>query len=311
MVKPCDFGGRGPVIHLAHANGFPPGAYRLLAAALTDQYHVVALPARPLWPGSQPESAPAWRPLADDLIAGLDALGLRGIVGVGHSIGGVLTMWAAVRRPDLFRAVVLIDPVILPPTLLFVLRWMRRLGLGKRQPLVRGALRRRRTWPSRQACFDQYRAKPVFARWSDESLWAYVEAATEQSEAGVALAYPPEWEAHIFATTPLDAWRDVPRLRPPLLVIRGAETNTFRAASQARMARLVPQARFVVIQNAGHLVPLERPAATGAAIRNFLASTSNGQADGREAPPDRSPPPRARGARPRAPQARSGDCTEL
>jgi len=271
MVEPCDLGGSGPVIHLAHANGFPPGTYRPLAATLADQYHILALPARPLWPGSQPQSAPDWRCMVDDLIGGLDALGLRGIVGVGHSIGGVLTMWASIRRPDLFRAVVLIDPVILPPALLFILRWMRRFSLHRRYPLVQRALRRRQTWPSRQACFDHYRRKSFFARWSDESLWAYVEAGTrEESDGSVTLVYPPVWEAHIFATTPLDIWRDVPRLRPPLLVIRGAETTTFSAASQAHMARLVPAARFAVIPNATHLVPLERPQETGAAIREFL-----------------------------------------
>ena len=115
-----DFGGEGPHLHLAHANGFPPGTYEPLAEALTDLYHVFGMPARPLWPSSQPENAPDWHPLADDLIAGLDHLGMQGIVGVGHSLGGVLTMWASIARPDLFRAVVLIDPVILPPPVLWM-----------------------------------------------------------------------------------------------------------------------------------------------------------------------------------------------
>lgn len=114
----CDAAGRvwgsGPVLHLAHANGFPPGTYRPLAEALADRYRVIALPARPLWSDQRPESSPTWRPLADDLVRGMDELGLAGVVGVGHSLGGVLTLWAANRRPDLFRCVVLIDPVIFP-----------------------------------------------------------------------------------------------------------------------------------------------------------------------------------------------------
>jgi pimeloyl-ACP methyl ester carboxylesterase len=36
------------------------------------------------------------------------------------------------------------------------------------------------------------------------------------------------------------------------------------------MARWLPQARFVVVPGAGHLVPMERPAETRAAIRDFL-----------------------------------------
>jgi pimeloyl-ACP methyl ester carboxylesterase len=266
-----DFGGQGPVLHLAHANGFPPATYRPLAETLSDHFRVIALPARPLWPGSRPESAPDWHTLADDLIAGLDELGLRGIVGVGHSLGGVYTMFAAIRRPKLFRAVVLIDPVILPPAYLWVLRLMRRLGLGQRQPLVRGALRRRRSWPSREVCYERFRGKSLFANWPDASLHAYVQGGTRPRVDGqVELVYPVEWEAHIFSTPPVDVWRYVPKLRTRTLVIRGEHTNTFRPESQRRMAQKLPDARFHVVRGAGHLVPMELPVATGSAIREFL-----------------------------------------
>ncbi len=272
MIQPCDLGGSGPIVHLAHANGFPPGTYRPLADTLSHRYHVISLPSRPLWPGSHPESAPDWHPLTDDLIRGLDELGLRSILGIGHSIGGVLTMWAAIRRPDLFRAVVLIDPVILPPPWLWLMRVMRTLGLRERQPLVQTALRRRRTWRSRERCYQLYRRNPFFAAWPDESLHAYVEAGTrERADGSVELVYPPEWEAHIFATTPTDVWRAVPRLQTPTLVIRGGRSNTFRPTSQALMRYLVPRARFVVIPGAGHLVPMERPAETGETVRGFFA----------------------------------------
>jgi pimeloyl-ACP methyl ester carboxylesterase len=266
-----NFGGDGPLIHLAHANGFPPGTYRLLAETLTPGYRVIALPARPLWPGSQPQSAPTWSPLTTDLIEGLDGLGLSGIIGIGHSLGGVLTMWAAIQRPDLFRAVILIDPVILPPTWLWVLRLLRALGLEQRQPLVQGTLRRRHTWPSRRACYEQFRSRSFFAAWPDDAIWDYVNSGTRPRDEGlVELRYPVAWEARLFATAPTDIWRDVPRLSVPALIVRGADSNTFQISAQKRMARRLPQARFVTIPDAGHLVPMERPAETGAAIRAFL-----------------------------------------
>lgn len=266
-----EFGGDGPVLHIAHANGFPPGTYRPLAATLTDRYRVIGLPARPLWPGSRPEEMADWHPLADDLIRQLDALGLSGIIGVGHSMGGVVTLWAAVARPDLFRAVGLIDPVILPPRWLILVRILHRLGLPSRPSLIRGALRRRRTWPDRPSCYEYFRAKPFFARWPEESLRAYVEAGTRPRPDGmVELVYPPEWEARIFSSIPTDIWRAVPRLRLPTLIIRGEHSQTFLPPAQRRMERLLPQARSVVIPDAGHMVPLERPAEVGTAIREFL-----------------------------------------
>jgi pimeloyl-ACP methyl ester carboxylesterase len=203
----------------------------------------------------------------------LDQLGLQHIVGVGHSLGGVLTLWAAVQRSDLFRAIILIEPVILPRAWLWALRIARALGLRERQPLVRGAMRRRRTWPSEQACFDHFRSKPLFGRWSDAVLMDYIRCGTRPGEGNkVELIYPPEWEAHIFATTPTDIWHDVPRLRVPVLAIRGEHSETFLRRAQNRMARRLPQARFVVMPNAGHLVPMEQPTETGAVIQRFLDS---------------------------------------
>ncbi len=271
MIDVYEFGGDGPVLHIAHANGFPPGTYRPLAATLTDRYRVIGLPARPLWPGSRPEEVSGWHPLADDLIRGLDRLGVRGIVGVGHSMGGVITLWAAVARPDLFRAVVLIDPVILPPHWLLLTQVLRWFGLTPRPSLVRGALNRRRTWPDRQACYEYFRSRPFFARWPQESLWAYVEAGTrERPDGGVELVYPPEWEAHLFSTIPTDVWRSIPRLHIPTMVVRGEHSGTFFPPAQRRMERILPHARSVVIPDAGHMVPMERPAEVGAAIREFL-----------------------------------------
>jgi pimeloyl-ACP methyl ester carboxylesterase len=201
----------------------------------------------------------------------LDALELGPVVGVGHSLGGVLTLWAASDRPDLFRAVVLVDPVLLVPHWLWALRIMRLLALDERQPLVQGALRRRRTWPDRQACFDHYRDKALFARWSDAALWDYVESGTRPGGEGVALRYPPEWEARIFATTPTGIWRDVPRLAVPALVMRGARSDTFSPSAMARVGRALPAARLVEVPGAGHLVPMEEPAEIAATIRAFLA----------------------------------------
>ncbi|MBN1661860.1 MAG: alpha/beta hydrolase [Anaerolineae bacterium] len=273
-VSMHEFGGHGPALHIAHANGFPPGSYRQLAIALADNYHVIGLPARPLWPGSRPGDTPTWRPMAGDVVDELEASGMAPVIGVGHSLGGVLTLWAAIDRPDLFRCVILVDPVILPPRWLWLVRIMRRLGLERRQPFVQAARRRRRTWPSRQACFDHYRDRALFARWPDAALWDYVNSVTEPaSSGGVSLAYPPEWEAHLFARVPTRIWEDVPRLRVPALFLRGEKSNTFLPEAAARVARLLPAARHAEVAGTGHLLPMEKPVEVAALIRTFVRDT--------------------------------------
>lgn len=269
-----ELGGKGPVVHLAHANGFPPGTYRGMVDELAPSFRVVALPFRPLWPGSRPGSITDWHVLAEDLADGLEASGLTGVWGVGHSLGGVCTMLAAIRRPHLFRAVVLIDPVILPPAFLWLWAAMRIFHQERRFFLVKGALRRRRRWPSRQECFAYLREKPLFARWSDRALWHYVEAATRfvEGAGGVELVYPPEWEAKIFATTPFDSWVFCRKLVTPALFVRGELSDTFRPESHQLVRELLPETSHEVVGAAGHLVPMERPEAVARAIARFFAT---------------------------------------
>ncbi len=62
----------------------------------------------------------------------------------------------------------------------------------------------------------------------------------------------------------------IPRLYIPTLVVRGEHSGTFLPQAQRRMERILPYARSAVIPGARHMVPMERPAEVGAAIREFL-----------------------------------------
>jgi pimeloyl-ACP methyl ester carboxylesterase len=204
----------------------------------------------------------------------LEALETNGVIGVGHSLGGVTTLLAAVRRPDLFQAVVLLDPVLLPPCWLALMRWVRRLRLPWHPPMVERALRRRRVWPNREAAYEYFKEKPLFASWHDAALRAYVESGTRSRADGqVELVYPPEWEAYLFDSVPTDVWRIVSRMNPglPVLILRGERSTTLRPKTLAHAARLLPHARFALVPEAGHMFPLERPAETAAHIRAFLS----------------------------------------
>ena len=272
MIPFDDFGGAGPLLHFAHANGYPPGAYAPLLEQLTPAYHVLAARARPLWPGSAPAGFQSWQPLTEDLIAFLDAHHARGLVGIGHSMGGVSTLDAALRRPELFRALVLIDPVIFRQRFIWGWQILKTLGIGDRlHPLIPGTLRRRRVVPSVDEMFARYRRAPVFSRIDDRGLRAYTEAlARPRPDGQVELAYSPEWEAAIYRHGPLNLWGRMAALHLPLLVIYGAESDTFQAAAVTKMAHRIPHASFVAVPAAGHLVPLERPQAVAEAIQAFL-----------------------------------------
>jgi pimeloyl-ACP methyl ester carboxylesterase len=275
MIPFVDFGGSGPPLHFAHANGYPPRAYAPFIETLTPHYRVFAMLTRPLWPDCPPDGLRDWSPLADDFARFLAERGERDVIGVGHSLGGVVTLIAALRRPERFRALVLIDPVLLPYSLLFLWTLFYKLGLADRlHPLAPAALKRRRVFESAEAMYAHYRSKPVFRRMDDRSLRAYVEAlARPRPDGQVELAYSPEWEARIYVTGPLyewKLWREIEKLRAPLLVIRGAETDTLMPGAVKMLRRRLPNAEYRDVPGAGHLVPMEKPEEVGRIIREFL-----------------------------------------
>ncbi len=99
---------------LVHATGFHARCWDQVVAALPPGAHVVAPDLRGHGRSYRPESLGDWSVTADDLLPLIDSLP-GPLVGVGHSMGGVCIVRAAALRPDRFRQLYLIDPVIFAP----------------------------------------------------------------------------------------------------------------------------------------------------------------------------------------------------
>ena len=281
---PCfDLGGLGHDIHFLHANGYPPACYQPFLDLLKTQYHVFGMLLRPLWPNSDPEDIQDWHPLSDDLLQFLAGKQTEPVIGVGHSIGAIVTLRAALRDPGKFRALVLIDPVLVVPS--FMLSWqvVRILGLADRlHPLIAGAKKRRRSFDSLETVFRGYRNRPVFRYLSDENIRIYIQGITRQAEDGsYSLVYSPDWETQIYRTGmhDFDLWRGLPKLEVPILFIRGAETDTFLVQAANLVKHRQPKARVETVPESTHLLPLERPREVFNIIQSFLEETLKVSAD--------------------------------
>jgi pimeloyl-ACP methyl ester carboxylesterase len=272
-----DLGSTGPPLHFLHANGYPPDCYKPLFELLQTDYHVFGMLLRPLWKDSNPNEIHNWKPFSDDLLQFLASTASRPVIGVGHSIGAVVTLRAALRDPGRFRALVLIDPVLFVPQ--FMLKWMlvRRLGLGDRlHPLIPGAKRRRRHFDDLERVFQRYRTRSVFRNLSDENLRIFIEGITQPGAGGgYDLVYSPEWEAQIYRTNmhDLDIWRGLPGLEVPTLFIRGAETDTFLEDAARLVKRKQPKVRVETLEKSTHILPLERPREVFEIMQTFLNET--------------------------------------
>ncbi len=275
----------GDLLHFAHANGYPPGAYAPFLEYFTSEYRVVASSFRPLWPNADPEEVSHWGVLGDDLLRFLESYRNKTspeqnkIIGVGHSVGATSTLMAALQRPELFRALVLVEPILFMPWMSVAWGIVKKLGLQYRlHPLIKGALKRRRRFSSREAMYENYRTKSIFRRIPDQGLRAYVNALSHVEPDGEAiLVYSPVWEARIYATAGAHdpfIWRRAPKLELPVLLVQGADTDAFGDRVAQRLLKRLPHAKLHTIPETGHLAPLEAPERVFEVISGFLRRVS-------------------------------------
>lgn len=274
MISRFEDFGRGPCLwqatgrgiatmHFAAANGFPVGAYRHFLNLLAPHHCIHGLENRGMWPDQPaPDPAFSWDDQADDLIAFLDHQAGAGrirkpIIGVGHSIGGALTLFAASRRPDLFCRLVLIDPASMPS------RTQRQSGHEAnvaKQYMVGKTLKRRVRWTSREEFRSYLPTREIYTSFCPEALEDYAHAGlVEDGEGGFRLAYHPAWEAHNFMTTG-SIWSRLAAIRIPTLLLHGETSNLYPAEDiEGLKAEFSPVVEVLAVRGCGHMIPQEDP----------------------------------------------------
>lgn len=278
MIPPLwDYGGTGPVVHIAPANGFPPATYLPLFEGMRNRHRVVCVPPRALWPGigAPPAAAGSWESLAEDLMAGWEAHGLGPVIAIGHSFGAVASLLASIRARHLVRALVMLDPTIYSPKQMAQVSAAKRAHGEVRFQLVDTAMRRRSTFDSRDSAFAYWRKRRFFADWSDDALWRYTDAMLRPAPEGpgLTLEWPAAWEAWYYRSFYPETWNDIPQVDPdlPLLVVGGADSDTFTADSAALVRAALPRATHLSVPGGGHLFPLSHPGETRELLEQWLA----------------------------------------
>jgi pimeloyl-ACP methyl ester carboxylesterase len=255
-------------IVFSHANGFNGRTYRTILQPLAARARILALDLRGHGASALPmviEGRQGWIEFRDDLLALLAAACAAPVVLAGHSMGGTTSLLAAAAEPERVRALALFDPVFFPAE-------AQRGGEVAESPLVAGALRRRATFPSKQAAYEAYLGRGGFRTWSEAQLADYVAAGFRETASGeVTLTCAPEWEASSFRTHNYDPWAALRRSRCPVRALRAAEASTFRL--EGHEDDLDDGGRIAVetIPGTTHFLPMERPDLVRRTLEECLA----------------------------------------
>ena len=173
----------------------------------------------------------------------LKALDLGPAVFVGHSLGGAIALTMALHYPQ------------------------RVLGLG----LV-GSGARLRVHPQ----ILENAANPVTFPQAVQAVteWSYGPQADPRTKAlaGERMLEVRSSVLHgdFSACNAFDVMDELERIRVPALVLCGSEDRLTPIKYAEYLRDHLPQARLEIIPGAGHMLPLEQPAATAAALQAFL-----------------------------------------
>ncbi len=254
--------GQDPPVLYLHATGFHKWVWHKLARAVGRR--ALALDLRGHGDSGKPEGAYDWEMMAQDVLAVVDELGLpTPLDGVGHSLGGAMLVLAETARPGTFRRLVLFEPIV----------YQARPGqVSKDHPLAVGARRRRMVFPSRADATGRFLAKPPMDKWDPEVMDDYVgHGLFEGPDGSWQLKCPGAIESLVYEGSGSHrGWRDLSKVRCPVLVARGSDLSSYPAQLAPEQAERLPRGRLFTLEGAGHFLPMEQPARCARVVADFL-----------------------------------------
>ena len=270
----AEWGGEhAPTVLLAHATGFHGRCWDGVVRELDDGVRVLAPDLR--GHGRSSKRGPYdWHEFGADVTAFVEALDLSGLVAAGHSMGGHSIVQAAGRRPERFRKLLLVDPVIMDPE--------QYAGRNPRFTAASAAehpvARRRNAWTSVDAMFDRFADRQPFRLWRRDVLMDYCRHGLVADGDGFVLACPPLVEASIYmGSAGRDISATIATLPHPTVVLRGhrkserdGEMDFTQSPTWPGLAAALPNGRDVYLPDLTHFIPMQRPDLVAAHIRELF-----------------------------------------
>jgi pimeloyl-ACP methyl ester carboxylesterase len=264
-----DWPGGDPPFVFAHATGFHGRCWDKIITMFPGR-HCLAIDSRGHGRSGKPDPPYQWRSFGRDLVRVAEHFRVTGAIGIGHSMGGHITVQVAVARPETYAALVLVDPTIFP-----------RSQYGGFIPDVSFTRRRRNQWTSVDEMYERFRDRMPFQRWRPGILRDYCDYGLTRNGEGYVLACPPEVEASIYENSKApgaDIHGEVALVRQAVTVMRAArmrDPEVFDLSASPTSPELASEFAFgreVVLPGATHYIAMEEPELVAGEIE-MLAST--------------------------------------
>lgn len=265
-------------IHLLHGNGFSAMTLAAVASQFPTDWNIWLTNIPGHGESTQPAvKVPNWQDMANsiaDAIYQQANVKERGpLIGVGHSMGGVLTLLAAAKYPDLFSEIILLDPILFKPNMIFAQRLLRVTGTWRQRALVKSVANRTAVWQNLSEMKKDIAKKSFYKPWHQQVINDYCQYSTHEVNNNVALSCSPAWEASIFGSYPVGLWRAVKKLTVPTMILQAQKSYFFIPSAVKRAVKKNNNIQWQVFGN-HHCFPMEQPIETANILTQLINKNS-------------------------------------
>ena len=239
---------------IVFVHGFPFD-YRMWQAQveeLSKEYLCVAYDIRGLGESTFGDGQFTMEMFVDDLEKIIDELKLNRPVLCGLSMGGYISLRAIERMQEKFSALILCDTKSSADDNEGKLKRaaaIKQINLGESDSFIESFVLN---------CFGE-----KFVKENNSKYRKVVERSKKNSPLGV--------KGCLLAMAGrTDATENLPKIKLPTLIICGSEDKLTPPSVMRPMAEQIPNSEFVLVNNAGHMTPIEYPQVASRAIKDFL-----------------------------------------
>ncbi|PID45495.1 MAG: hypothetical protein CSB47_08220 [Proteobacteria bacterium] len=258
-------------LFFAHANGFPSPSYAPFFKALEQRGYTLdcieKVGHNPKYPITN-----NWPYLIEELEQEVLSRHQEPVIGIGHSLGGMLSYLLARKNPAIYSHLILLDPPVINgwENILWLLS--KALGLSDHFTPAGSSKNRRTHFETHDHAREHLRNKKLFKDFTDESFESYIEHGMTETEEGlVTLTIDLETELALFRTSPDHLWKFRKPLGIPGLYLT-AEDSDFAKRPFAKRLSKTAKMDYRVLKG-GHLFPMEHPEETASVIADWLAKS--------------------------------------
>jgi 3-oxoadipate enol-lactonase len=244
--------GQGAPLLLVHGFPLDHSMWDGQIAGLSARHRVIAPDLRGFGQSGASEGVVTMEQFAADLVALLDSLGIDEVVYCGLSMGGYIGLEFWRRHADLLRGLIFCDTRAVGDS----------PAAAANRSVVAANVLREGPQTVAEAMLPKLFGPVTFKQRPDvvEKIERVINGNSRQGIAAAALGMARRSDFSV----------DLPNIRCPTLLIVGENDAISPAAEMQAMANAIPGAELKIIPQAGHMSPLEQPAAVNAEIELFL-----------------------------------------